>query len=118
MRISKVRRTDFRNASPASDPPGAGGNRPLERTPRPGAAACPPVWDRMNDSTKREMAEHDRNIAGMSMETHVAAFKDLRRRGASNRKDPVERWEMSRKAAHLRVILAHEEAKKLSPARG
>lgn len=62
------------------------------------------------------MAEHDKNIAGMSIETHVAAFKDLGDRRKSNRKDPAERWEMGRKAAHLRAILAYEAKRKLSPA--
>ena len=115
MRISKVKTTDFRKAPP----PGAGASSPLEREyqPRPRAVASPDVWSRMNDAIQREKAEHDKNIAGMSIACHVAAFNDLRRRGASDRKDPVTRWEMSRKAAHLRAILAYEESKPFAPIR-
>ncbi len=104
IRRPKSITTDYR-------PPGARQNPPLERSARPGAAASPDCWVQMSASARREIAEHDKNVAGMSLETHVAAFQDLRRKGASNQKDPIERWEMNRKAAHLRAILAHQEGK-------
>jgi hypothetical protein len=64
--------------------------------------------DYLAESRAREQAEHDRNVAGMSLETHVAAFEDLRRRGAWDHKNPEQRWVMSRKAAHQRAILEYQ----------
>ncbi len=91
MRISRVRRTDYR-------PPGAGTPRPPERqAARPGAAASP-------DPEAREAAEHDRNVAGLPPATVIAAARDLCARRVFNHRDPESRWILSRRAALLRRI--------------
>jgi hypothetical protein len=100
MRISKVRRTDFRTARPASDPPGAGVASPLERDcqPRPRAVACPSF------SGKRTAAENhalwlfdlsDRAIAGI--------IADAERRNLRDQRDHETRW-MSERSSAARAV--------------
>ena len=99
MRFSKVKVTDFRNASPASAPPGAGRGFPLERDcqPRPGAVACPA---RPAQPVKRTRAEEhavmvfdlsDRAIAGI-----IASAEGMNLR---NQKDHEVRWWSERSSA-------------------
>ena len=93
MRISKVRRTDFR-------PPGAGWKRPLERSGATrGGGVEKTGLDFLSESQKREAAEHDRAIRDYTPETVEAAWNDLSARKAWDRKDPEQRWVMARKAA-------------------
>jgi hypothetical protein len=94
FRRPKSRVTDYR-------PPGDLGRPPLERgNARPGAAA----WDDYASRQKAEAVHHDKWLEGLSEATLCAIAKDLGAVFTNNRRDPVERWQMGRKAAVLRKL--------------
>lgn len=97
MRISKVRRTDFRGAG-APSPVGRGNSQP-----RAEASSSLP-WDAYANRAAKDAAEHDRAIEGHSEETLCAMAKDLGARNAHDRRDHEHRWIMGRKAAVLRKL--------------
>jgi len=104
VRISRVRRTDYR-------PSGAGASSPLEREfkPRPRAVASPDVWDRFNGDTQAEAAEHDKWVADLSIAVVEAIAADLGKLKAWNKRSYEHRWIMGRKAAVLRRLLVERE---------
>lgn len=93
MKFSKTRTTDYR-------PPGAGGNPPLERNARPGAAA----WDNYAARQAAEARNHDVWLEGLSVATLIAIATDLSKRVGGNSRDPEQRFIMGRKAAVLRKL--------------
>ena len=82
MKVSKVRRTDF----------------------RPTAARVPDGLDHLSEANRREQAAHDKQIAGHGEQTLRAIGADLGRRRCSDRKDPEHRWVMHRLAAVGRAL--------------
>ncbi len=107
MRPAKVRITDHR-------PPGAGGKRPLEAGGLTRGGSLPGLSgpDHLAAIRSREAAEHDRWVAGYGREMLAAAWDDLRGRPASDRKDPVQRWVMGRRAAIARAAQRMERNQK------
>ncbi len=89
MKISKVRRTDYR-------PPTAGNPPPLERHARPGAVA----WE---GYSSKDTADHDKTVKPLSDTTLLAAARDLGQRRA-NRGNPEGRWILDRLVALAREI--------------
>ena len=78
IRISKVRRTDYRANATSSPITGL---------------------DHLARIQSREAAEHDRAVADYPPHLIDSAATDLARRPASNPRDPEQRWIMARKAA-------------------
>lgn len=97
MKISKVRKTDYR---------GLGESSPVGRSyPQPRAAASQNVsWDAYADRQAKDAAEHDKAVDGHTEETLCAMAKDLGSRMAHDRRDHEQRWVMGRKAAVLRKL--------------
>jgi hypothetical protein len=99
MKISKVRKTDYR-------PPSAGEKRPLERQGATRGGSLPALTglDYITIINTAEMREHDKSVAGLPRQTLEAIIKDLGGRHAYDRKNHEHRWIMSRTAAALRAI--------------
>ena len=95
MRMAKFKTTDFR------PPPGAGAQSPLERqgATRGGSVA----------TSDAEARNADAWAAGYSQKTLQAIASDLSADYAHDRRDPLQRWKMARKAAVLRRLSALEK---------
>lgn len=100
MRISKVRITDHR--------PRAGGNSPVERRGATTGGSMTGL-DYLEAIQKREAAEHDRNVRDYEPETVEAAYMDLAKRPAHERKNPEHRWVAARRAALRRLAISMRE---------
>lgn len=102
LRISKVRKTDFR-------PPGAGGTSPVGRDckPQPRAVACPDVWQAREAKRAAEAADHDRWVATLSPAACVGAAMDLCTRSVTGLPWAEKAWIEGRRAA-LRRRIARE----------
>jgi hypothetical protein len=99
MRISKVRRTDYR-------PPFAGGTSPLERDcqPRPRAVACPAF------SGKRTAAEnHALWLFDLSDTAIAGIIADAERRNLRDQRDHETRW-MSERSSAARAVRRMRQA--------
>jgi len=96
MRIAKVRITDHR-------PPGAGKSSPLEaaRSTRDGGLSG---LDRLERLQKEEAANADKWVSGLSPVALQGLWKDMAGEYAHDRKDPLQRWKMAKKAAVGRAI--------------
>ncbi|MFZ9938223.1 MAG: hypothetical protein ACO3JG_14385 [Luteolibacter sp.] len=101
MRIAKVRTTNFR--------PTAGKPSPVGRRTAATTGGSMTGLDHLAAIQRREAAEHDRAVAGYLPETVAAAFEELRRRAAYDRKNPEHRWILARKAALGRLALRMTE---------
>lgn len=105
IRRPKVITTSFR-------PPSAGGTSPLERNARPGAAACSnAAWDTLNKRRRAEDAEHDRWLAGLSIDAVLGAFQSLSAQKPLSPKNSDEWWIVKRHAALARRILKFQAAR-------
>lgn len=102
MRISKVRITDNR-------PPRAGASSPLDGAGRRTNGGNFSGLDYLEVIQKKEAAEHDRNVRDYEPETVEAAFMDLAKRPAHERKNPEHRWVMARRAALRRLAVSMRE---------
>ena len=102
VRRPKVITTSFR-------PPSAGGNPPLERNARPGAAAWDKstnaAWDALAKKRQEENEDHDKWVAGLSTDAVVGAFDSLRKQKVPNPKTSEEWWIAKRFAALSRRVL-------------
>lgn len=101
MRIAKVRTTNFR--------PTAGKPSPVGRRTAATTGGSMTGLDQLDTIQRREAAEHDRAIASYPPELVAAAYEDLHRRNAYDRKNPEQRWVMARKAALGRLALRMRE---------
>jgi hypothetical protein len=97
VRIAKVRTQNFR------PPPTVGNSSPVGRRTAATTGGSVSGLDALEAIQRREAAEHDRAVAGYEPETALAAFEDLQRRNAWERKNPEHRWIMARKAALARL---------------
>ena len=106
IRLSKVRRVDYRPAAilPMALPAPAPAPRPAPR-PRPAAPANMTGLDHLEAIHRAESARHDLVVRDYNDATLIAAAEDLLSRAAWDRKDPEQRFIMSRRAALQREIL-------------
>ena len=82
----------------AFSPVGAGNRQPR-------AVACSALpWSAYAARDAKGAAEHDKAIAGHSLDTLQAMATDLGGRNAHDRRDHEHRWVMGRKAAVLRAL--------------
>lgn len=91
MRPARVRTTDYR-PQPAGGKPAMTG------------------LDHLAVNQGRDAAEHDRWVATYSAEMLEAAWDDLSRRAAWDRKNPEHRWVMGRRAAIARAAARMERS--------
>lgn len=71
------------------------------------ASTCKPSpgLERLHAIQAAEIAEHDKAVAGYPPSLLEAAYDDLSKRKAFDRKDPEQRWIMSRRAALRRAAM-------------
>jgi|694.fasta_scaffold35019_7 hypothetical protein len=106
LRIAKVRTQNFR-PPPTVGKPSPVGRRTAATTG--GSVSGVSGLDALEAIQRREAAEHDRAVAGYEPEMVAAAYEDLHRRNAWERKNPEHRWIMARKAALGRLALRMRE---------
>jgi len=95
MRLAKSRTTNYRTS--------AGGSPPLERQGATRGGSMSGL-DRLESIQKEEAANADRWVSGLSPDALRGIARDLGKELSWDRKDPVQRWKMSRKAAALRRL--------------
>ena len=89
MRMARVRTTSYRTDGAA----------------RPGTGL-----DWLEANQKAEAANADKWVAGLSVTALRGIAGDLGREFSHDRKDPVQRWKMARKAAVLRKLATLQTA--------
>lgn len=110
IRLSKVRRVDYRQPTLTAIMPIAPAPvpRPAPPAPRPRPSApanTSPGLDHLAAINRAEAERHDLIVRDYSDATLIAAAMDLHPRAAWDRKDPEQRFVMSRRAALQREIL-------------
>jgi hypothetical protein len=105
IRLSKVRRTDYRPAGAPAAPKAT----VRRKAKAPAVLAIAPremdAFDHIARIQRSEAQEHDAAIRAYPDHLLIAAGEDLLSRSAWDRKDPEQRWVMSRRAAIQREAL-------------
>jgi hypothetical protein len=99
MKLAKVRTTNYR-------PPAAGASSPLERrgATRGGSVDGMDGLDHLWAAQTAEAANADAWVSGYDNDTLRGIARDLGGERVWDRKDPIQRWKMARKAAVLRRL--------------
>jgi hypothetical protein len=113
IRLSKVRRVDYRQPSLTAIMPMPAAPPAPRPKPAPKPRPTPPAntttgLDHLEAINRAEAARHDLVVRDYSDHTLIAAAQDLHPRAAWDRKDPEQRFIMSRRAALQREILRRD----------